>query len=479
MRKITLIVITILSIISFLDVEAQTRKGMIDSLTTIDPEIRKYFPRWRICETDLQIQVYQSFKLVGFAPELLDKTKIEVLSAPHNDPYAQYDILLIKCGDATMNSAEIQSNFSSGLYNIISGESFFARAKNPPNTELRSRDYCYVEIPPETPVSSTEANAIVNFLRPTDVDHAFSLSLFDQSLKFGNSGFWISNIIGNDEVGYPFWSAGQSKIVLQRPLYANTNDETNAAIPYLIDFRLGGAYKINTGIDPSGSILSWVPARKLNMGPGGKLVAGFDFSMPFHPQFGLHFNSEIPLRTIKKEGIDVNDYAFTPVPDDVDFDPDNPDYGRYEISGIANQLRGTGQLTLFYNWWLGQENKNYDNFFRLDVGMSYAEVRQSAAYYDTTMKVHYMTPDGMTGLQTFKPSEFGDWVFAKLEYRNSAFWPFGMSVQYSNQILMGHLYVPLVNWLYLEAKVATPLRGLRPYETDVFFMVSPVIRLSI
>ena len=128
MRKISLIVITLLSIISFIDVHAQTRRGMVDSLTTIDPEIRKYFPRWKICETDLQIQINQAFKLVGFDEKLLSKTKIEVLAAPRPDEYSPFDILLIKCGDATMNSAEISANFTQNLINIISGESFFARS---------------------------------------------------------------------------------------------------------------------------------------------------------------------------------------------------------------------------------------------------------------------------------------------------------------------------------------------------------------
>ncbi len=478
MKKITLIIITILSVVGTIHIEAQTRKGMIDSLTTVDPEIRKYFPRWKVCETDLQIQIYQSFKLLGFPKERLSKTKIEVLAAPRPDEYNAYEILLIKCGEATLNSAEINANFSPALYNIISGEAFYARINNPPETEVRSRDYCYVEIPPESPVSSTEATAIIDFLKPSDVTHAFSISLFEQSFKFGNSGFWLSNIVGNDEVGYPFWSAGESKVVLQRPLYANTDNETNTAIPYLLDIRLGGAYKITSGIDPSGTVLSWIPSRKLNISPGGKLVTGLDFSMPFHPQFGMHFNMEIPLREFRSEGINPNDFAYTAVPDEVDFDPDNPRYGT-KIRGIVNQLRSTGQFSLFYYWWPGASNGNYDNFLRLDVGLTYAEVRQSAVFYDTTDKINYMMSDGITGLKTFKPNEFGDWIYAKLEYRNSAFWPFGVSAQISNQILMGRVYVPLVNWLYIDARIATPLRDLRPYESKVFFMVSPVLRLTI
>ena len=475
MKKILFLIIFSFSLTSFIsNVSAQTTKGMLDSLTMIDEDIVKYFPRWKICEPNLQIQIYQAFKILGYPKEKLSKNNITVMAAPPVDPSISDDedygvkLLLITCGEATMKAVDFNNNFSDNLLGLITGELTDGK-----------RMYCYDEIPPATPLSTTEANAIIDFLKPSDVTHAFSVSMFDQSLKLGKSGFWISNTIGNDEVGYPFWSAGQAKITLQRPLYANTDSKTSTAIPYLIDMTLGGAYKINSGIDPSGTILSWIPSRELNMGPGGKLVAGLDFSMPFHPQFGVHLNAEIPLKSFGTEGIDPDDYAFTKVPDDVDFDPDNPNYGRYQIYGIVNQLRGTGQATLYYYWWPGADEERYDNFLRFDVGMSYAEVRQSAAYFDTTEKVNFMTPDGITGLQTYKPNEFGDWIYLKLEYRNSAFWPFGISAQYSNQILMGRVYVPLVNWLYIEGKIATPLRPLRPYEHKVFFMVSPVIRLSI
>jgi hypothetical protein len=479
MRKITLIVIAFMSIFSLFDVQAQTRKGMVDSLTTIDPEIRKYFPRWKVCETDLQIQIFQAFRLLGFSDKLLNKSKIEILAAPRNDEYVPFDILLIKCGDGTMNSAEIAGNFTQNLYNIIAGEAFFARAKNPPQTDLRARDYCYVEIPPEIPVSSTEAEAIINYLRPSNVDHSFSVSLFDQSLKFGSSGFWLSNIMGNDEVGYPFWNGGESKIILQRPLYANTDAKTVKAIPYLLDMYIGGAYKINAGIDPKGTLLSWVAPRKLNNGPGGKIVTGLDFNMPFHPQLGLHLNAEIPLQSLRQIGIDEPSFAYTQADETVDFYEDDYRYGTYKINKIAHELRGTGQIAAYYYWWPGEASGNFENFLRFDLGISYCEVRQLGVYRDTSENITYMTPHGVSGLQTFKPNEFADWVYAKLEYRNSAFWPFGISAQLSNQMLLGRIYVPLVNWLYIEAKVATTLRPKRPYESGTFFMVSPVIRLTI
>ena len=78
MRKMALFILVALSLLSIVESKAQSRKELIDSLSTIDPEIRKYFPRWRICETDLQIQIFQAFKLIGFDEKLLDKNKIEL-----------------------------------------------------------------------------------------------------------------------------------------------------------------------------------------------------------------------------------------------------------------------------------------------------------------------------------------------------------------------------------------------------------------
>jgi hypothetical protein len=102
------------------------------------------------------------------------------------------------------------------------------------------------------------------------------------------------------------------------------------------------------------------------------------------------------------------------------------------------------------------------------------------ALYSNTATEYFITQNDVMGLTTYKPNEFADWLFLKAEYRNQAAYPFGFSVQLSNQILLGRLYLPLLgDWLYLEGKYATPIRGIRPFENKHFFMISPVIRLTI
>lgn len=489
MRKYFIILVLCLSLFGVKRADAVDRKLIIDSLTTIDPEIRKYFPRWKVCETDLQIQIFQGFRLLGFDEKLLDKGRIEVLAAPHNDPTLPFDILLITCGEAGLKANEIDANFGGNLIGILSGDMPF-NVMNPPK-ELK-RDYCFNEIPPDIPITASQATAITSFLEPSNVTHAFSLSLFEQGLKIGNSGFWIKNVIGNDEIGYPFWSAGESKIILKRPLYVNHDSKTNDRIPYLINAYLGGGYRVSSGINNSNNLMSWIPSRKLNNGPGGRIVAGLDFSMPFHPEFGVSFNMEMPMRELRREFAKYDDYGNYNI-----YATDELGVSK-KVAEVSPVLRASGVFALYYNWWL--DNANPENYVRADFGINYSEVREipredfgidaegnvkhidSALFINPNLKPEDY-PDYATNpfsFRTFKPNEFGDWIYAKVEYRNQATWPFGVSLQYSNQILLSRLYIPLIgDWFYIEAKYATPLRGLRPYESKNFFMISPVLRLTI
>ncbi|MCX7880040.1 MAG: hypothetical protein N2517_05210 [Ignavibacteria bacterium] len=439
-------------------------RKIIEDLTTIDPEIRKYFPRWKVCETDLQIQVYQAFRLLGYDETKLSKTKVEILAAPRTDDYSAFDLLLLTCGEQSLNATQIQSYLGEKLISILSGGSSFS---NPYTWVEGKRDYCYVEIPPEVPVTASQAQAIINYLEPTNVTHAFTLSFFEQTLKFGESGFWLKNAIGTDELGYIFWGSGSSKIVLRRPLYVNRHYKTTDRIPYLINAYLGGAYRITSGLNNQSNVFRWLPSQKLNQGPGGRLIGGLDFHTPFHPQFGIHLNLEIPITTLKNEIIEPEKYYHYIKTNDLTLD----------TFSVVPLLRSSGQMTFFYNLWFTEENP--ENYFRFDIGINYFEVREVFSQPSPFMHrvlVPYPEDENIK-LTTFKPKEFADWLYAKVEYRNQSVWPFGLSLQYSNQILLGRVYLPLFNWLYIEGRVAQVLRSTRPFENKTFFLISPVLRL--
>lgn len=459
------------------------KQAIVDSLTTIDPNIVKYFPRWKVCEPDLLIQLYQTF-LYQFDASLLNQQDIEILAAPREDPNKPFELLMIKCGEAYMNSVAIDAKLSNLLIGFLSGELVYQGYDRgyAPQSGVSKRDYCFTEIPPEVPVSPDQTAAIISYLEPTNVTHAFMVSLFEQGVKIGASGFWLRNKIGTDEIGYPFWSAGEAKAMLQRPLYINKDTETRQAIPYLINAHLGGGYRITSGLNNTNAVLSWVQDRRLNVGPGGKFITGLDFHLPMRPEFGIGVNFELPMESLNRTTIEENTYATYAAGSDVRFNAGNPD-GTARIDRIAPILRATGQIKMFYHLWINKET-NPENYFRFELGMSYNEV-QEAAVYDLITEEHptgitMLATQNISGLKLYKPEEFGDWVFAKIEFRNQDVFPFGASVQYSNQMLLGNVYIPLFgNWFYLEGKYAKPLRGTRPFEADDFYMISPVIRLTI
>ncbi|MCS7169489.1 MAG: hypothetical protein NZ949_02575, partial [Candidatus Kapabacteria bacterium] len=315
------------------------------------------------------------------------------------------------------------------------------------------------------------------FTMPTHVGHAISVSLFEQSLKLGRSGFWLRANLGTDPVGYPFWSSGIARVLLQRPLIQNTDELTQKAIPHLLDVHLGGGYRITGGLDRE-FLGGAIPVRKLNVDAGGQLIVGADFYFPFQPQAGTAFHVEIPLRSIDPSSrINPKTYAILPTgPDREPLRSTNPDWNILPDSVIP-VLRSTGQWTLFYNWWLNPQRPTH--FFRLDAGISYAEI-QEAAFLRRADGTTSLVRDSVEGLRTYRPREFADWLYLRLEYRNQSSFPFGISLQYSNQILLGRAYVPIIGrWLYLEGKYATPLRPARLFETRHFFMLSPLFRITL
>jgi hypothetical protein len=462
MYRLTLSVLVAFAVVSVPTSSQTFADTALAALKQIDPEILQYFPRWRICEPDLQVQIRQSFALMGYPKANLDDKAIIITAAPVKEGEAgqDYELILVECGSERMVASEIASNMKRLALRIQDGK----------------RPYCFTDIPPSTPPSAPQIAEIINYMEPTNVTHSFTLSAFDQSLKIGTSGFWLKSSIGTDQVGYTFWSSGEGRVYLQRPLYQNSDPETKRAIPYLINARLGFGYRMTGNLDGQSRLLDFIPGRKLNGSAGGKLVGGLDFHMPFHPEFGVGFNIELPLAGIdSSKTIDVGTY-YT-------MDPGNrritaPSYPTDPVS-VTNIIRTTGQVTLFYNLWL--DRKVPENFFRFDVGVNYVEVQEAGVFNDTTNggNTYYLGRDGVNGLVTYKPNEALDWIYAKVEYRNQAAFPFGVSVQYSNQMLLARAYVPVFgDWFYLEGRYSTPLRDVRPFEVENFFMFSPVLRLN-
>lgn len=485
MKKI--ILLFLLTIIIFpIDSFSQTDKELLDDLTTIDSDLKKMFPRWKICEPDLQIQIYKAFELLGFSKSELSMQEIEVLAAPRQLETVPYDILLLTCGRASMKSNMIEKDLAE-IAAKISGEEPYDKTLKQVRQQAAdttgkefdiSLTYCHIIIPAEMPVKPSQASAIQDYLKPTDKNQAFTISLFEQNMKIGETGFWLTNQVGNDQVGYQYYTAGESKLFLKRPLYINNDTRTRTSIPYLVNVYLGGVYRITSGLSNSGGMFSWLPERNLNSNPGGRLKAGFDISMPFQPEFGLSMNVELPLSNLTTKVIDGTTFGYVTAGRGVEWVDKSSPEAEWSINKTTYVLKSTGQVTLFYNWWL--DDFNPENYFRFDLGVSYAEVGQYAWYRNDKEYIDVITNQGVKGLKTYKNTEFGDWLYAKVEYRNQSVFPFGATLQYSNQHILAKGYIPLLgDWLLLEAKYTTTLRDAREYELENFFMISPILRITL
>lgn len=435
--------------------QSTEKKTVLDKITSIDKNIVKLFPRWSVCERSLQIEIFHAFQLLGYDENTLDKNNIIVMSAPIED--GKIEILAVTCGKQTLTS--IDNNRLGKL-----------------KSRLEEREeYCYKLLPPDESLTQDETKAIVDYFEPSNpaIKQAISLSLFEQNIRLGTSGIWLKSKIGNDPLGYPFWQSGETRVLLKRPL----DISDNSTFPFPLSFHLGISFRMGAGVDDDNSALSWVSERVLNTGPDGKGVGGFEFHLPQHPNLGLKFNIELPFGDIHGRGINPNTYGLLPADNSVFFKPESEYQGN--ISNIAPILRSSGQVGVFYHWWLNKDKA--ENYFRFTAGVNYFEVDEYGVFINENEygNEYNLVRNNVEGLKTYYPED-GDWIFLRADYRNSSGFPFGLGLQYSNQILLGHLYVPIIHpWFYFEFKYATPLRHVRPFEQKNFFMISPTIRLTI
>lgn len=449
-RFIFLTCMTLCALGGVAQAQSTSDDSVLVALKTVDPELLPYFPRWIITEPNLQLQIYQIFILDGRDKRNLDMNDIVVTCAPIKDPANPvYNILLIECGREKMVSSEIDAKMRKLSYKIADPK----------------RPYAFRDIPPSTPPSAAVSDAILDFMNtPTNVTHAFTASVFEQTLKLGKTDFWLHSMVGTEGSGYTFFSPGEAKVLLRRPLYINTDPETRPAIPNLINFHIGFGYRLT---DTSNGLLSFIPERRLNAGRGGKGIFGFDLHAPFHPQVGVSFHLEVPMA-----GIDSTVTI------------DKPTYSVYRRTGldgremtIAPLIRTTGYAAVFYNWWVDPEVP--ENFFRFDLGVSYTDIRETEVI-DKFGNL-FLNANNNNGIGLFHPTEFSDWIYAKIEYRNQKNFPFGISMQYSNNYLLSRVYVPLLgDWLYLDARYAYSTisdERARPFDVSTF-MLSPVLRFN-
>ena len=448
----------------------------VDDMTRLDPDLEKYMPRWKILEANLKITLAAIFRGNGYSVSEGDSM---IVVASFVQPGRPQELLMIRVGDSSKNAVisgtrKLQSDLGDGLYR-----------------ELLLRNYAHAVIEPARPITSKDPERVPDVMNPVNSRQFIAVSAFRQTVQLGTTGARIEHMLGNDEIGYHFWSSGQGKATLKYPIIELDNgDLRSKGVPDILTVMLGAGYRLKFG-GPDDSFLSGtIPARLLNGSLGGKAIARVDYRPPVfwlseNSIFGMSLNTEVPFGKLEQRGFDP-DKSVVWFAEPITKRGALPDTGKG-----AYFLRNVVQGTVFWETWLN----NYEHFFRFSIGMSYQDYAHGyLGFVDGAGKFVAHTkknPAQFTSEATVVSYENGsiihpttpeDWALFKIDYLNQSGFPFGLSAQLANQNLMIAGFIPLVpNWLFIEAKYSTPLlrEEPAPWEQRHFFMISPILRFKI
>lgn len=453
----------------------------IEDLNKLDPDLERYLPRWRILEADLKTKLTLYFRSQGVPMKTSDTITV---TASFEGAGSEQDLLKIRAGSyagAELNGrAKIESELGTELYE-----------------QIKSRKYKFAEIERETPINVDETERVPNVFYPTNATQFIAISGFRQAIQLGTSGARLEHVIGNDEIGYHFWSSGQAKVFVDYPVIRLKDPTLRAeGVPDILKVQLGVGYRLKFGHEGDNVLGEVVPSRLLNGSLGAKAIANVEYRFPQINDLGIAVNAEIPTAKLN-ESATVNGTPEVVWNAEEQFVVSNS----VEVRA-AYFLRTIAQGQVFWENWFD----NYEHYFRVSLGVSYQDIARGLLVYDngndepgyinhagdettlfdgrrqgpTPNPTGHATNVEYSGLD--HPNQVEDWLYIKAEYLNQSGFPFGMSAQLANSNMLLTGFIPIVpNWLFLEAKYSTPI--LRdepmPWEQKSFVMISPVLRFKL
>jgi len=358
---------------------------MLEALNAVDSVYRAYFPTWVVLDEDLRQRIYKAFR--GRYPNVVPDTAVVVVVTPENT-----DILQISIGSVAMGPQETHLVLSDSLRNDI------LRANYP----LRKVDSAPVK----------QRKRILFGAKPLVV--SMDASLFGAALLFGN-GWGIELKIGHDEIGYPFWSTGDARIMA-------VFDRLKLGV--MVPFNFGT--KQPRILDPLA-----IRPRKLN----GATGISAEFDQPVKSDvIGARFTLG-----------ELNKFISGQLTDDK-----RPYY-----------LHTVGQL--FYSHRLAFEEGGH--LLTVSLGAGFHQVARGDVQPDNrivaTQKLNFFSP------------------IVRLDYVRQGEEMYGVTVQYYSSIIYMNGWIELVkNFIYVDLRYAAPLvRGPKPWEQPYFYLISPRFRL--
>ncbi|MDB5035292.1 MAG: hypothetical protein JWQ98_2533 [Chlorobi bacterium] len=453
-------------------------QAMIDSAKTLDPEIERYLPRWRIQEADLKIKIAAIFSSDGLP---IKETDSMIVTATFPRPNEAQELLTLRAGASGVVSGKdaIRRYVGEALYR-----------------QILARAYAHTVIEPASPLTESQKDRIGSVFYPSVARQFVAVSAFRQAVQLGTTGARLEHLIGDDEIGYHFWSSGQGKAAISYPIIRLDNPDLRAkGVPDILSIMLGAAYRLKFGTPSDNFLGGVITPRLLNGTIGAKALTHVEYRLPQVNDIGFSLHAEVPFGKMQQgEEVDLSEAGVVNAPGIYAFVKDK----RPTVDTVLSAyfLRTVAQGTVFWETWLN----DYEHFFRISLGASYQEVEWSALakLSATTNQYEHVhlgkdgailgtdnkaaIPNGVENLRLIHPTELQDWIYAKVEYLNQSGFPFGMSAQLANRNLLISGFIPVIpNWLFLEAKYSTPILRDQPapWESRSFFMISPVLRIKI
>jgi hypothetical protein len=165
-------------------------RRVVNSLDRVDSTFEAYFPVWRVLDQTLRLKVFAAFRKRNISYN--DRDDVYVIATPDTQ-----EIVDVHIGD--------------GKYGRLLTRNILDRTLKA--ELLRVHDYPIAEeIPPGYYRANSNRKSSARPLTPNWV--SANISLFGGEVRFGNDWALVGKV-GDDVLGYPFWSSGQAWLMLR------------------------------------------------------------------------------------------------------------------------------------------------------------------------------------------------------------------------------------------------------------------------
>lgn len=372
----------------------QSLERILGELNMVDSAYAPSFPRWQVDEPNLKLRVYAAFRNRGLRFSTEDA--ITVIANPDSQSISE-----IKIGDVSYGKIYIQTLLARDLKSDLLSQ---AAHSEPP--------YGFMDLYEEV------SNPLARPSKPDWV--AAEFSLFGGSLRFGNN-WGIAARIGEDELGYTFWSVGNMRVMLSYK-----------------SLKLGAWVPINGGLhrDDKDEVSQEESSSRLLNGTFG-VVGEFEFEWNL-----IRIKSDFfPYAAIGGK------FGFGTLP------------GRRETFYTPNRdslryISVSAQAYYAFDVLFDEKQQNLN----VHLGVSYHKVNLGKALPVGGVE------DKMVVFEAGPPETFID-PYVRIEYRYARLDRFRVTAQYSNLLMLVGWAEIVPPFIYVEVKYSAPaFRNRRPWE---------------